>query len=178
MWALSTAMNFSFHLKKELIIITTCFGGDSKEQNELQNSEMQWSCLLFYNEIGIVQGYISYIILNHYIFPRVWSFLFISEPSKISTFAFGLFLWSQKTLRSITHHTQSLPSKMSMMYTTCVEDTALKLWGVPTCSSGSGINSSSQNRLSQKHRSFSAPLFEPLPNCNRKPGETPILTKA
>lgn len=138
MWALRTETNFSFHLKKGLIIITTCFGGDSKEQNELQNSEKQWICLLFYKEIGIVQGYISYIILNPYISPRVWSFLFILEPSKISTFVFGLFLWSQKALRTITHHTQSLPSKASMMYTICVKDSAVKLWSVPTCSSGSG----------------------------------------
>lgn len=138
MWALRTKMNFSFHLKKGLIIITTCFGGDSKDQNELQNSERQWSYLLFYKEIGIVQGSISYIVLNHSIFPRAWSFLFILEPSKVSTFVFGFFLWSQKDLRSITHHTQSLPSKASMMYTTCVKDTAVKLWGLPTCSSGSG----------------------------------------
>lgn len=74
---LRTETNFSFHLKKGLIIITTCFGVDSKDQNELQYSEMQWSCLLFYKEIEIVQGYFSYIILNHYIFPRAWSFLFV-----------------------------------------------------------------------------------------------------
>lgn len=65
-------MDFSFHLKKKikrLIIIATCFGGDLK--NESQNAEMQWYCLLLYKEIGIVQGYISYIILNHYTFPGV-----------------------------------------------------------------------------------------------------------
>ena len=37
------------------------------------------------------------------------------------------------------HHSPHtvLHSKASMMYTTCVKDTAVKLWGVPTCSSGS-----------------------------------------
>lgn len=110
MWALRTEINFYFNFKKGLIIITTCSGGDSKEQNELQNSEMQWSCLLLYK---LVQGYISYIILNHCIFPRVWSFLFILEPSKISIFVFGLFLWSKKALRSITCHTHTPPSKAS-----------------------------------------------------------------
>lgn len=175
MWAPRTEINFYFNFKKGLIIITTCSGGDSKEQNELQNSEMQWISLLLYK---LVQGYISCIILNHYIFPRVWSFLFILEPSKISTFVFGLFLWSQKALRSITCHTHTAQQSINDVHNFRQRHSSETV-GVPT--HGSGSESCRSKPIKPKWLSPRTQIVfsssETLPHCNRKPGETAILIK-
>lgn len=101
------------------MIIGTCFGEDSKEQNALQNSDVQWSGLLFYKEIRRVWGYVSCAVLNHYILPRAQSWLFILE---LVLLFFGSFLWSQKALRSIAHCSR----KQSTMRTACAGDTTVK----------------------------------------------------
>lgn len=69
---------------------------------------------------------------------------------------------------------KSLPSKALAMYRTCAEDTVLKLLGVPTSSSEPGSCRRKPNGLEFfiPKPELSAPLFEPLPNCSSKPGET------
>lgn len=71
------------------MIIGTCFGEDSKEQDALQNLDVQRSGLLFHKEIRRVRGYVSCMVLNHYIFPRAQSCLFILE---LVLLLFGSFL--------------------------------------------------------------------------------------
>lgn len=70
--------------------------------------------------------------------------------------------------------TQSLPSKALAMLRTCAEYTVVKLWGASTCSSEPGSCRRITNRpeFFNPGTEFSAPLFEPLPNCSSKPRET------
>lgn len=75
--------------------------------------------------------------------------------------------------------TQFLLSKASAMYRTCAEDTAVKLWGVSTCSSGPGSCRRKPNspELFIPRTEFSAPLFEPLLNGSSKQRETTMWIK-
>lgn len=149
---------------KNLTILATCLGGNSKEQNALQNSDVQWSVLLFYKEVRIVRGYISCKILNHYIFPRGWSFLFI--------LVHALLFWDyfsdlRKPWDSSLSTSSPSSSRASTMHTACADGTAVKQWGLPTCSPASGpagINPVGKNCLSRAHSCISAPPCEPLPN--------------